>query len=99
MRVEVPRPPEGAARRQDADYCPVVTEHRLAFAFTGLTQRKFNQLTRDVDEYVAERLAELASDDEEYEGYCGPGGPRDWPSINVDVRLDGIRAERAKAPG
>lgn len=73
-----------------------MTEHRLAFAFTGLTQRKFNRLVKDVDDYVAQRLEELAGDDE-YEVYCGPGGPTDWQPSDVGVRLDGIRAERASS--
>jgi hypothetical protein len=71
-------------------------EHRLAFAFSGLSQRAFNKLVQDVDEYVGERLGDIIDGDLEYEVYCGPGGPRGWPETHVDVRLAGIRAERSK---
>lgn len=71
-------------------------EHRLAFAFSGLSQRAFNKLVRDVDEYVGERLGDIKGD-LEYEVYCGPGGPSGWRATEVDVRLAGIQAERSKS--
>jgi hypothetical protein len=72
-----------------------MTEHRLAFAFTGLTPRQFAKLARRIDGFV-EGAAPRGTT---YEVFAEPDGPEDWPDTGVHVALRGSRKERAKPDG
>ena len=75
-----------------------MTDYRLTFDFPGMNKRTFIALAQEIYDFVLKDAKHLPRG-LDYSVFASPEGPPEWEVTDVEVKLHGIRADRARSAG